>query len=77
MAVDVQRNRILATSVLKQAETLADNGTVSDTATKCALILCTKYIPLGKLPEAQKALTDAITKLETSLSRDHEFCKVL
>ena len=26
MTVDVQRNRILATSVLKEAETLADNG---------------------------------------------------
>ena len=74
MTVDVQRNRILATTVLKQASSLADNG---DSA--CKKVLFTFRMPIffiDKLLEAQAELKRVIQILETSLSREQDFCNV-
>lgn len=75
MTVDVQRNRITTTTVLKQAESLADSGETLKLNFESVLhhsLFCT-----GKLDEAQAALKGAIQTLETSLSREQDFCKVI
>lgn len=73
MTVDIQRNRILATRVLKEAEVLADNGMKLFSV---EIKIIGLHGSIGKLSDAQKALTTAIERLESSLSKDQELCKV-
>ena len=73
--MDIQRNRILTTSVLKQAESLADDGMIS-TCSYLASSRASAFIA-GKLAEAQAALNDTIKTLQSSLSKEEDLCKVI
>lgn len=73
MAVDLQRNRIITTTALKEAESLADFGKSITAGFLIIEILC---VILGNLQEAKQKVKAAIVKLESSKSKDEKLCKV-
>lgn len=73
MAVDLQRNRIITTTALKEAESLADFG---KSITAGFLIIEIPCVILGNLQEAKQKVKAAIVKLESSKSKDEKLCKV-
>lgn len=77
-SVDIQRNRILATAALKNAEPLADQGkyTDFDTTLYISTAVTTDMLCKGKLQDAQKILMDAIDTIEKSQSAKDTFCQV-
>ena len=74
-SVDTQRNRILATAALKEAETLADQGKCHYLVPMYLLYLIITII-IGKLQDAQKVLKDTIATIEKSLTAKEKFCQV-
>ena len=75
-SVDTQRNRILATAALKEAETLADQGNAAYISSTNVLTLSNVTIIIGKLEDAQKVLKDTIATIEKSLTAKETFCQV-